>query len=103
MLEFGGMLRTWALRDEPTADRRIAARALADHRLAYLDYEGPVCGGRGTVSQWDGGTFEIVEVHNDLVAARLRGRKLVGRAVIELAADSSGQPGDDWQFRFIAD
>ncbi len=103
MLEIGGALRTWALQDEPAANRRIAARALGDHRVAYLDYEGPVSDDRGTVSQWDGGTFEVVEVKRDLVVARLTGRKLVGRAVLERAADSSGVTSDDWLFRFEPD
>jgi hypothetical protein len=30
---------------------------LADHRLAYLDYEGPVSGDRGIVRRLDTGTF----------------------------------------------
>ena len=103
MLEIGGALRTWALQAEPTAGRRTAARVLGDHRGAYLDYEGPVSDDRGTVSQWDGGTFEAVEIKDDLVVAQLAGRKLIGRAVLEFAADSSGEPDDDWQFRFAPD
>src|SRR5882724_3306447 len=45
MLECGGVLRTWEM---------------ADHRLAYLEYEGEVPGGRGTVSRWDEGRYEIL-------------------------------------------
>lgn len=103
MLELGESLRTWALLTEPAAGQTISARALADHRPAYLDYEGPVSGGRGTVSQCDAGTFDTVEVKDDLVAVRLAGRKLLGRVMIELTADSAAEPIDKWQFRFIAD
>ena len=103
MLEFGEILRTWALRDEPAAGQTIAARALADHRPMYLDYEGPVSGGRGTVSKWDGGNYEAVEVRDGLVVAQLSGGKLAGRAVLELAADHSDATDADWQFRFTSD
>ena len=103
MLEFGQSLWTWALQAAPAPGQTIAARALADHRPAYLDYEGPVSGGRGSVSQLDGGDFEPVDVKDDLVVVQLSGGKLVGRAVLELAADSSGVVGDDWQFRFTPD
>ena len=36
------------------------ATQLADHRLAYLDYEGPVSGNRGYVERLDHGTYEVV-------------------------------------------
>lgn len=58
MLEVDGMLRTWRLLDEPGIGRCVRAEELADHRLAYLDYEGPVSGGRGNVARWDSGQFE---------------------------------------------
>src|SRR5436305_12258768 len=44
MLEHDGSLRTWRLATPPVADQDVAAEELADHRLAYLDYEGPVSG-----------------------------------------------------------
>jgi hypothetical protein len=44
MLSAGGVLKTWRLAAWPGA-----AEPIADHRLHYLDYEGPVSGGRGTV------------------------------------------------------
>ena len=50
------MLKTWACREPPQAGVEIPCEALADHRLAYLDYEGPISGGRGSVTRWDRGT-----------------------------------------------
>ena len=44
MLETGQVLRTFALPRWPAAGEVTAAEALADHRLAYLDYEGPITG-----------------------------------------------------------
>lgn len=79
MLEAAGGLRTWRLASPPSAGNRVPAEALADHRLAYLDYEGPVSGGRGRVSRWDAGTVQWLsdapgEAVVELAGARLRGR-----------------------------
>jgi hypothetical protein len=49
MLEAGAVLRTWRLAAPPALGQVVAAAASFDHRLLYLDYEGPVSGGRGTV------------------------------------------------------
>jgi hypothetical protein len=38
-----------------------AARSLPDHRLAYLDYEGPVSGGRGTVRRVARGQYTLLQ------------------------------------------
>ena len=35
------------------------AEVLPDHRLAYLDYEGPISGDRGSVTRWDRGTYDV--------------------------------------------
>ncbi|MEA1950003.1 MAG: DNA polymerase ligase N-terminal domain-containing protein, partial [Planctomycetota bacterium] len=96
MLEFADTLRTWALQDEPTAAQTVAAHALPDHRPAYLDYEGPVSGDRGSVERFDRGTFDVVEFKDDLLVVQLAGSKLMGRAVIE-------RVGDCWEFRFVPD
>jgi hypothetical protein len=60
MIEDGPALRTWALEEEPSPARSIHATALPNHRLIYLDYEGPISGDRGTVLRWDAGDFEIL-------------------------------------------
>lgn len=61
MLEADGALQTWRLNEPPRrAGQVIAATPLPSHRLAYLDYEGPVSGNRGTVRRWDHGTFEML-------------------------------------------
>jgi hypothetical protein len=59
MLEADGVLQTWRLERAPEEPGcTIHATALGDHRIAYLDYEGPVSGGRGIVQRWDAGTFD---------------------------------------------
>ena len=57
----------------------LDAEALPDHRLMYLDYEGPVSGNRGNVVQWDRGTFVWITAQEDCVAVLLRGEKASGR------------------------
>jgi hypothetical protein len=81
LLEFGPVLRAWRLLSEP--DVAVPAEPNADHRLLYLEYEGPVSGDRGRVSRWDAGTFEWVADEPDRVAVELRGAKLAGVFVIE--------------------
>ena len=58
LAESGGVLRAWRLLAEPAAGAEVPAEPNADHRLAYLDYEGPVSGGRGRVARWAAGTCE---------------------------------------------
>ncbi len=57
MLEAGGVLKSWRLLAVPVPGMAVPAEATDDHRLEYLDYEGPVSGGRGVVRRVDGGTF----------------------------------------------
>jgi hypothetical protein len=88
MVEQGETLRTWALAEEPTPDRDIAAEPLADHRLAYLEYEGPISGNRGHVTQWDRGECSIEESTPGRFVIAAFGRKLIGRIEVTLAAES---------------
>jgi hypothetical protein len=39
---------------------RLAAQRLADHRRVYLEYEGPLTGGRGSVERVGEGTCEVI-------------------------------------------
>ena len=106
MLEFGPVLRAWALQDEPmmgVPGNIIEAAALPDHRLAYLDYEGPVSGGRGRVECCDSGSIQIVEISDEQITVDLAGQKLVGRATLVLLPDVSDEQSSRWQFSFTAD
>jgi hypothetical protein len=89
MLEQGDSLRTWRLARPPDTAGPIDAEALPDHRVAYLEYEGPVSGGRGTVERWEVGTYEIVESTDDGVVVRFVGRKLIGVASLERPASDT--------------
>jgi hypothetical protein len=94
LLEAGASLRTWALEQEPTPDATIACQSLPDHRPPYLDYEGPVSGGRGTVARWDRGTYEIQRESADELILHLAGDRLCGRATLQREPHKSGA----WRF-----
>jgi hypothetical protein len=83
LLEAGPVLRSWRLSAPPGAAEDPAAEPTPDHRPLYLDYGGPVGGGRGSVVRWDGGSFEWLEDGPDRVRVRLRGGRLKGLLVIE--------------------
>jgi len=89
MLEQDGKLLTWELRDLPklwgealevaaSEAAMVTAYPLADHRLAYLDYEGLVSGGRGTVTRCDGGNYRLLEQGEEQIVVELIDGKLNG-------------------------
>ena len=80
MLETGGALRTWALAEEPSGAGPIAAKRLPDHRLMYLDYEGPIAGDRGSVTRWDAGEYELLSETANELAIMFAGNRLRGLA-----------------------
>jgi hypothetical protein len=77
-LEAGPILRSWRLPPELPPSTPVPAEPAADHRLAYLDYEGPVSGGRGSVSRVDAGSFAWVRDESDIQVVRLAGGRLAG-------------------------
>ncbi len=87
LVEDGPVLRTWAI-DRPIVEGvELPARALPPHRRIYLDYEGEVSEGRGTVRRWDRGDCEVVDWGEERVRLEVRGSQLVGlvefRSVVE--------------------
>lgn len=50
----------------------------SDHRLAYLDYEGPLTGQRGTVKRIDGGRLVWRRFENDEFIAEIQGDRWYG-------------------------
>lgn len=70
----GDELQSWKLPGDfsPPAVSPIVPGAA--HRSLYLDYEGAVSGGRGTVVRWDAGEFEwLAEQRAQFFGARLHG------------------------------
>lgn len=97
MFESGSALRTWSLGECPAAGvpLTIPAERLADHRLAYLDYEGPVTDNRGQVSQVAAGTYETLNDTESEFEVRLESDQLSGTMRLS-QANSAGL----WQFEW---
>jgi hypothetical protein len=94
MLEVGNALWTWRLPAPPSKDIPFDALRLADHRLHYLDYEGPVSGNRGQVRRWDAGLM-IWKVQGERqVILGLDGERLRGEIQLEWLSE------DRWTGRF---
>jgi len=92
MLESGAVLRAWRLARPPeTPGDAIDAVALPDHRLHYLDYEGPVSRGRGVVKRWDAGNYDEVEPDS----LRLEGARVRGLVRMTRTGDSG------WTFELV--
>jgi hypothetical protein len=97
MLEAGDVLHTWRLTAPPCPSRVAAAERSFDHRRLYLDYEGPISGGRGRVVRHDAGTF-LAEAEGDgWLELRLEGVRLRGRLRLERQADGG------WEAHFDED
>ncbi len=90
MLEAGESLHTWRLAKMPVTGDVLPALRIGEHRLAYLDYEGPVSGDRGSVRRCDAGTFEWLELNEQLIVVRMEGGRLAGLLRLERS------DGDAW-------
>ena len=88
LVEAGPVLRAWRLLELPLAGAPVRAESNADHRLRYLDYEGPVSGNRGTVTRTDAGTCDWLEDGDARVRIQLRGARFAG--IAELRRDDTG-------------
>jgi len=83
MLERGDSLRTWALAEFPALGLTVAAEELLPHRLEYLEFEGEIASGRGSVTRLAAGEYEIQTEDADFLRIALAGRGLAG--ILELA------------------
>ena len=88
MLQQGATLRTWALDAAPELDATVHAVRLPNHRLHYLDYEGPVSGERGTVTRWDSGQYVCSVDEPSQLDVELTGQRLLCVARFRQGPDS---------------
>ena len=94
MLEANGKLLTWAIPDVPSAGLRTTATKLPDHRLEYLDYEGPVSSNRGEVRRIGAGDYVTQQLHESVATFYLR--CATNSLLCELRHDS----GAEWTVEF---
>jgi hypothetical protein len=97
MLEAGEVLKTWSLPQPPRSGVEMECMALADHRLAYLDYEGPISGDRGSVTRWDYGEYTVERQTASQWVLHMAGEKLAGTVTLH----SSSEDPHEWCFRFV--
>ena len=120
MFESDGALRTWATPPiDLWQDAELVKAApietecepLANHRLAYLDYEGEVSRGRGSVARQTAGTYQLMEDRPDHFRVVLRwlqeGKKRT--AEVEIYRSFFGEEEgrveerrESWRLRFSA-
>ncbi len=93
MFREGDHLATWTTAALPVGGS-VAAHRIADHRIAYLDYEGPVRGERGEVHRVDGGTFAICAWEPRRVKLDLYGTVWSGELTLQRRA------GEGWLLSF---
>jgi len=81
-LDLGEVLATWQIAGDPaslsTGGAPLPARRIADHRRAYLDYEGPISGNRGEVRRVDRGTWRLIKKTPKSWRIRLHGARIQG-------------------------
>jgi hypothetical protein len=101
MLEAGDVLRTWRLSQMPCVMSCMNCQALPDHRLAYLDYEGPLSRGRGSVRRRAAGEFSlksdtsselVIVIQADTWAAQVTLRPPHGCGIAQFAEIPSSTP-----------
>lgn len=103
MFEHEQTLKTWRLLELPIGVARgtvIAAVSLANHRLAYLDYEGPVSGGRGSVLRVDRGGYSCVRRETEEWEIVFQGALLQGRAILQKVNQTVNHE-EQWAFRLL--
>jgi len=99
MLEREGVLWTWAVDEAIVPGRDLAARRLPGHRLAYLDYEGPISGDRGRVRRLDRGVYQVETWTEGRIRVVLEGDRWRGVCELSVSVPASGQ-AERWQLRF---
>ena len=99
-LEMDGVLKSWAVPKEPSADTRVKRLAVQveDHDLDYADFEGEIAEGQygaGTVEIWDSGDYELLEASEGFLRFHLHGMRLRGPWKL---VRTGYAPGNKWLF-----
>jgi hypothetical protein len=87
-LEDGSALRSWRLGQLPEAEANVSAEPTPNHRLDYLDYEGPVSDARGSVKRVESGEFEWIADDPNCLIVRVASHKLTGELEIRQFAST---------------
>ncbi len=97
MFECGEVLLSWAVEEMPSRGKLLNAIRLTDHRLAYLEYEGPISGNRGSVSRVLSGVYRMLNRDDSWQAASLS--MMVNFDDQEWRFDFSHEEGNRWTLK----
>ncbi len=97
-LELDGVLKSWAVPKEPSADPKTKRLAIQvpDHDLDYADFEGEIEEGEygaGKVEIWDSGEFDLIECSDKIIRVELKGKRLSGAWKL---IKTNYKPHDNW-------
>lgn len=97
MIDQEDSLATWKFTDPPKGLPGGSQQCvrIADHRRVYLDYEGPISGGRGEVKQHDAGTVAVTASAGHRWEIEFRGNRLRGAFTLE----RQGNDAQSWVLR----
>lgn len=87
MLETATGLATWACDVDLFQAGAAKAQPLADHRKAYLEYEGEISNNRGSVRRIVAGEFTTESIRGEVWTVRINGDQ-TGRLVIPVDNNS---------------
>lgn len=96
LLENGATLLAWRLPLPVPLKGTMPATRLPDHRLVYLDYEGPVSRDRGRVRRIDAGEFTWASREEGRLVLDLVGARLGGRVEIVIEDAAAGRSRATW-------
>lgn len=105
MLEQQGVLQTWEVQTLPaawaghfggekSAEKAVPIRLLPDHRIDYLDYEGPISNDRGRVERCDRGAYVVLDQDDGSSKLELSGAVL--NCVVQLQRQK-----DEWLLQVV--
>jgi len=92
--DFESSLLTWTIDEQPATGRILDAVRLPNHRVTYLDYEGPISNNRGTVHRVDRGDCKVEHLTADCIRVTIKGQILQGSIVLNRINS------DQWQLHY---
>ena len=78
MLESPGLLWTWRFAELPGSESEQLCERIQDHDRKFLEYEGALSPGNGSVRIIDSGSFDLLAAGEDEVHFTARGQRLTG-------------------------
>ena len=102
LLDAPPLLLTFEVLSPPNEwfDHILPAKRLADHRPVYLDYEGPIPGGRGHVKKILAGTIQWKILEIDLLELSIRQTWPGKSDGLLRIARSPGNGENDWEMQW---